>query len=109
MTHDDLAEMSRDELIDLVLAEHARFVALQADFEALKLKLEKGKKSPTNSGNSSQPPSRDQKSNLPEKRKKHRHGPPVGHAKHERKFVAEPDHVVEVKPRVCSQCQTDLS
>jgi transposase len=109
MTHDDLAHMSRDELIDLVLSEHVRLVALQADFEALKLKLEKGKKPPTNSSNSSQPPSRDQKSNLPEKRKKYRHGPPVGHAKHERKFVAEPDHVVEVKPLVCEQCQADLS
>jgi transposase len=109
MTQDDLAQMSRDELINLVLAEHARLEALQADFEALKLKLEKGKKPPTNSSNSSQPPSRDQKSNPPADRKKRRHGPPIGHAKNERKFVAEPDHVVEVKPLVCRECQTDLS
>jgi transposase len=116
MTHDDLAQLSREELIELILSEHAQLeamreivVQLKADNEALKLKLEKGKKPPTNSSNSSQPPSRDQKTNLPEKRKKHRHGPPVGHAKHERKFVAEPDHVVEVKPLVCEQCQADLS
>jgi transposase len=108
--------MSRDELIDLVLAEHAQLEVLQAtiaqlkaDNEALKMKLEKGKKPPTNSNNSSQPPSRDQKPNQPKERKKHRHGPPHGHAKHERKFVAEPDHVVEVRPQVCEECRGDLS
>ena len=108
--------MSREELAELVLAEYAQLealreivVKLQADNEALKLKLEKGKKPVTNSSNSSQPPSRDQKSNPPADRKKRRHGPPIGHAKNERKFVAEPDHVVEVKPLVCRECQTDLS
>ncbi|MBE3038194.1 MAG: IS66 family transposase [Chloroflexi bacterium] len=109
MTQDELAQKSRDELIDLVLAQFEQITKLRADYEALKLKLEKGKKPPTNSSNSSQPPSRDQKSNPPASRKKHRHGPPQGHPKHERKLVAEPDHVVEVKPLVCKQCQTDLS
>ena len=109
MTRDDLARMSRDELIDLALADYAKLQALQAEIEALKMKLEKGKKPPTNSSNSSQPPSRDQKSNLPEKRKKHRHGPPQGHAQHIRQFVANPDHVVEVRPEVCKDCQGDLS
>ena len=108
MTQDDLAHMSREELVDLVLAQFGQITKLQADFEALKLKLEKGKKPPTNSSNSSQPPSRDQKSNLPEKRKRHRHGPPVGHVKYERKMVAKPDHIVEMKPQVCEHCQTDL-
>jgi len=109
MTRDDLARMSRDELIDLALADNAKLQALQVEIEALKMKLEKGKKPPTNSSNSSQPPSRDQKSNLPEKRKKHRHGPPHGHAQHIRQFVANADHVVEVRPRVCKDCQGDLS
>jgi transposase len=108
MTQDELVQLSREELIDLVLAEHAKLEALRADFEALKMKLEKGKKPPTNSGNSSQPPSRDQKSDLTKKRKRHKHGSPVGHVKYERKFVAEPDHIVEVKPQVCEDCQTDL-
>jgi len=101
MTRDDLTRMNREELIDLALE-------LNAEIEALKLKMEKGKKPPTNSGNSSQPPSRDQKADLTKKRKKHRHGPPVGHVKYERKFVAVPDHIVEVKPQVCEDCQTDL-
>jgi len=109
MTRDDLARMSREELIDLVLADHAKMQALQAEVEALRLKMEKNKKPPTNSGNSSQPPSRDQKADLTKKRKKHRHGPPKGHVKYERKMVANPDHVVELKPQVCEGCQTDLA
>ena len=68
MTQDELAQKSRDELIDLVLAQFGQITKLQADIEALKLKLEKGKKPPTNSSNSLQPPSQDQKSKLPEKR-----------------------------------------
>jgi hypothetical protein len=74
MTQDDLAHMSREELIDLVLAQFGQITKLQADFEALKMKLEKGKKPPTNSSNSSQPPSRDQKTDLSKKRKRHRRG-----------------------------------
>ena len=102
MTRQDLVQLSNEELINLVLEK-------QAEIEALRMKLDKGKKPPTNSGNSSQPPSRDQKGNLPSKRKKHKHGPPKGHEKHEREFVADPDHIVEIKPSTCQRCQTDLS
>src|SRR6266545_1376328 len=108
MTRNDLAQMSQAELIDLVLAQAEQNAKLQAEIEALRLKLEKGKKPPTNSGNSSQPSSRDQKGNLPPKRKRHKHGPPPGHTKFERKFVSQPDHVVELKPEICAQCRTNL-
>jgi transposase len=102
MTRDDLVRMSRDELIDLVLEK-------QAEVEALRLKLEKNKKPPTNSSNSSQPPSQDQKANRPKDKRKRRHGPPVGHVKYERKWVAKADHIVDVKPKLCSCCQGDLT
>ncbi len=102
MTRDDLARKSRDELIDLVLEK-------QAEVEALQLKLEKNKKPPTNSKNSSQPPSQDQKPNRPKDKRNKRHGPPVGHVKYERKLVAHPDHLVDLKPQVCAECQADLS
>jgi transposase len=115
MTQDDLAQMSRDELIQKILTQYQQNVALQeavaqlkADNEALRLKLEKGKKPPTNSSNSSQPPSRDHKRSLPSGRHKRKHGPPLGHARHERKFVAQADHIVEVKAETCSQCHADL-
>lgn len=101
MTRNELAELDREALIDLILA-------LQAEVAALRLKLEKNTKPPTNSGNSSQPPSKDWKGNLPAKRRRRRHGPPLGHEKHEREFIANPDHTVDVKAQVCEHCQTDL-
>ena len=109
MEQEKLAELDREALIELILQQAQQIAVLQSEIEVLHKKLEKGKKPPTNSGNSSQPPSRDQKGNLPEKRKKRRHGPPKGHPKYERKFVAQPDHVVEVKPQVCHECLSDLS
>jgi transposase len=109
MTRNEMAQMSRDELIDLLLMQAHQIGVLQAEIEALRKKLEQGRKPPTNSGNSSQPPSRDWKGNLPAERKKRRRGALPGHPKHVRKFVVNPDHVVEVKPRVCHTCQFDLS
>ena len=73
------------------------------------MKLEKGEKPLTNSGNSSRPPSRDQKTNLANECKKHRHGPPHGHAKHEQEFVTDYNHLVEVRLQVCNDSQLDLS
>jgi transposase len=108
MTEHEATQLTHEELVKLVLAQAQQIEALKKENEVLRLKLEKGRKPPSNSSNSSQPPSRDQKSNLPAKRKRHRHGPPLGHEKHEREFVADPDHIVEVKPQVCEHCQTDL-
>lgn len=109
MSHEELAKLDREALIELILQQAQQIAVLQTEVEVLRHKLEKGKKPPTNSSNSSQPPSRDQKGNLPEKRKKRRHGPPIGHPKHERKFVAQPDHIVEVKPKICHTCLSDVS
>jgi transposase len=109
MTQDDLSKLSKEELIELALSEYAELQALKVENEALKLKLEKNRKPPTNSRNSSQPPSQDQKLNRPKDKRKKRHGPPVGHVKYERKLIANPDHIVEVKPQVCEHCQADLS
>ena len=109
MTQDDLSKLSKEELIELAIAEYAELQTLKADYEALKLKLKKDKKPPTDSSNSSQPPSHDQKPNRPKDKRKHRHGPPVEHVKYEREWVAQPDHLVEVKPQVCANCQADLS
>jgi len=115
MTQDDLTKLSKEELVQMVLALYHQNEALQAaiaelkaDNEALRLKLEKGKKPPTNSSNSSQPPSRDHKRNLPDDRRKRKHGPPVGHTRHERQFVVNPDHVVELKAETCRHCAADL-
>jgi transposase len=73
------------------------------------MKFERNQKPPTNSQNSSQPPSRDQKSNQPKDKRKRRHGPPKGHEKHERQFVAQADQVVILRTQTCPTCQIDLS
>lgn len=96
-----MTQLSHDKLVNLVLEQ-------QAEIEALRMKVDKSKKPPTNSGNSSQPPSQDQKGNKASKQKRHRHGPPKGHTKFERKFVSQPDHVVELKSTICQECQSDL-
>jgi len=108
MTQATLEELSREELIALVLAQSEQLARLQADYEALLAKLEKLQKPPTTSRNSSQPPSRDQKPNKPANRPKRKHGPPPGHRKYERGFVAEPDQLVPVRVTTCPGCQTDL-
>jgi transposase len=108
MTQDNLAELSRDELIQIILVQAEQMAQLKAEIEALRLKLEKGKKPPMNSSNSSQPPSRDHKRSLPSDRHKRKHGPPAGHAKYERQFVANPEHVVVVKAETCLGCAADM-
>lgn len=110
MTQQEISDLSREELIQLVLRQAAQITALQKEIEVLRLKLEKQqKKPPTNSKNSSQPPSQDQKPGKMLNRPKRKHGPANGHEKHERKLVAQPDHVVELKATNCSGCQADLS
>ena len=101
MTRNDLSQLSREDLIDLVIEK-------QAEIEALRLKLEKGVKPPSNSSNSPQPPSRDHKRSLPSDRGKCKHGSPASHPKRERKFVATPEHIVSVKAETCLSCHTDL-
>lgn len=102
MSKTELESFSKEELIQLILV-------LQEEIEALKLKFEKNQKPPTSSKNSSQPPSRDQKGNLPEMRRRRRHGPPMGHEKHVRKFVALPDQTIVLRTKSCCKCHSDLS
>jgi transposase len=110
MAREDLNTLTKEELIDLILKQAAQLAKLQADFEALKLKFERNQKKPlTTSKNSSQPPSKDQKGNQSKERRKRRHGPPLGHEKHERKFVAQADEVVNVVPQECCHCHAGLS
>lgn len=110
MAREDLEALTKEELIDLILKQAEQLAKLQADYEALKLKFEQNqKKPPTTSQNSSQPSSRDQKGNKPKDRRKRRHGPPLGHEKHERKLVVQADEVVNVAPQECCHCHADLS
>lgn len=108
MIQQEFEHLSREELIALLLAQAAQMADLQKEIEVLRMKVEKLQKPPTNSQNSSQPPSRDQKPGKLVNRPKRKHGARPGHEKHERKFVAQPDHVVELKAKHCSDCQAEL-
>jgi len=109
MSESELELLSKETLIRLILEQAKQLAQLQADFEALKKKLEQSQKPPTNSKNSSQPPSKDQKSSQGKGRKRHKHGPPQGHEKHERQIVVNPDHVINLRVTHCQCCQAELA
>ena len=71
---ESLRDLSRDELIALVLQLAERLAQLEAEVERLK-------RPPTTSRNSSQPPSRDQKANPPKSKRKYHRGAKPGHTK----------------------------
>ena len=90
-----LEEKSREELLAIIYE-------LLAEVERLK-------QSRSNSRNSSQPPSRDYKSNAPKKRRRHKKvGAKVGHEKAERPLVEKPNKVIEVWVDTCETCQVNL-
>jgi len=116
MTHEELERLSKQELMDLILLQAGQiaelrdaFLRLKADHEALEMKFDNNRKPPTSSKNSSQPPSKDQKRNQPKGKTRQRHGPPKGHEKHERKLVAQPDEVIELRVKSCCKCCADLN
>lgn len=108
MSKEDVGELTREELIEAVMQLQTIVKQLQHENEVLRKKLEQLQKPPTNSKNSSQPPSLDRKGNRPGDKARKRHGPAKGHEKHERQFVEHPDHVIELKAEHCVQCQAAL-
>ena len=108
MSKEDVGELTREELIEAVLKLQTIVEHLQRENEVLRKKLEQLQKPPTNSKNSSQPPSLDRKGNRPGDKARKRHGPAKGHEKYERQFVEHPDHIVELKAQRCDHCQTSL-
>ena len=95
-------------LLKMLMAEldalRKRVADLEAENERLKQRLDKS----ANSSNSSQPPSRDQKTNRVEK-KRRKHGPPYGHQKYSRPLVDNPNQVIPVPVTECEHCHADLS
>jgi transposase len=109
MTQDELELLSKEELIRLILVQAKMLEQLKADYEELKRRFDEQQKPPTTSKNSSQPPSKDQKSNQGKNRLRHKHGPQFGHDKHERALVAQADQIVDLRSQSCNGCQADLS
>lgn len=96
-----LAQFSKAELIALVVQLQERLATLEAEVAQLR-------RPPTNSRNSSQPPSRDQKTDVPIARRRKKHGPPKGHARHLRPLVEQPDRVIEAPVTTCQHCAASL-
>ena len=114
-TTDHIAELSHAELVALVkelIAVVQRLEAenqqLKAENQQLKAEVRKASSPPPTSQNSSQPPSRDVKWNLAATRKRKKHGPPFGHTRQMRAWVAEPDRIIEALVESCGHCQADL-
>ena len=108
-TTDHIAELSHAELVALVKELSVAVQRLEAENQQLKAEVAKASSSsPPTSHHSSQPPSRDVKRNLAAARKRKKHGPPFGHTRQTRAWVAEPDRSIEVPVESCGHCQADL-
>jgi Tn3 transposase DDE domain len=109
VNHAALAKFSRDDLIALVLAQHAQITAqpeqvsaLSARLAELEAKLAAPPKTPDNS---SLPPSKGQKPNLPDPAKKKPRPSRPGVA---RALAEDPDLTIEATLDACPHCQHTL-
>ncbi len=98
-SRDSLRDLTREDLIELILQQAEEIRRLQEEMAALK-------KPPTTSRNSSQPPSRDWKSNRPARKSGQRRGAVPGHEKAERPLVEKPDKVIDVPVTACTRAPT---
>lgn len=97
MNRDSLHFLSKDDLIGLILAQHGQIEALSARITELLARLGAPPKTPDNS---SLPPSKGQKPNLPDRPKHPRRGRPgVSRARAER-----PDGIIEATLAACPHC-----
>ena len=92
-----LLSLSRDDLIALILAQHAQISALTARIAELEARLAAPPKTPDNS---SLPPSKGQKPNLPDRPKK----PRPTHPGVARALAEHPDSIIEATLAACPHC-----
>jgi hypothetical protein len=107
-TAEHLAHLPHAELVVLVKELIVAVQRLEAENQQLKAEVAKERPSPPTSHNSSQPPARAVKRNLPADRKRKKLGPPFGHARKIRAWVAQPDRIIEAPVAWCGHCQADL-
>ena len=101
LTHADLIAMVRELLV--------RVQVLELENQKLREEIERLKGPKANSQNSSQPPSRDQKTNIAAGKPKRKHGPPFGHKRFVRKLIDNPTQVIPIGVNQCESCHHDLS
>lgn len=106
---DALPDEALRPVLKLLLAELAELRQRVTELEAENLRLKQQLGGSSNLRNSSQPPSRDQKANVPKKKKRRKHGPPMGHPKYTRPLVEKPDRLIQVPVTECEHCLADLT
>src|ERR1051325_9204625 len=113
MADDELAGLSREELLELVRRQQEELAAREAAIERrderireLEEALAQFRRPAKTPENSSVPPSRGQKANRSAGRRR-KLGPKRGHVGASR-TRSEPDVVVECRPRVCAGCGQGL-
>ena len=100
MTRQQLEQLSKAELIEIVLDLQARLAALEDQVNRLT-------QPPKDASNSSTPPSKARKPNRPDRKPQKKRGPKPGHQGRSRKRQ-EPDVIVECRPASCGHCGADL-
>ena len=114
MTREQLQQLSKDELIDIILRQQdiielqqARIEQLEARGAQLEAQIERLTEPPKDHTNSSVPPSKSRKPNRDSPGHSKR-GPKQGHRGHSRKRQ-EPDITLECRANRCGACGADLS
>lgn len=107
-TLEQIEQLDGAELLPLTQHLFALVAQLQARVAELEAEVEKLRLPPPTSRNSSNPPSRDHKSNQPAHKSRKKQGPPFGHQRHVRPLADTPDRVLSVCVARCAHCQHDL-
>ena len=108
VTPQHLQELSKAEMIEIILEQHALILQLQAQVAQLQAQIERLTGPPKDSSNSSLPPSQTRKGNRPGTKSSKKRGPQPGHRGCSRERQT-PDTVVECRPRNCARCGADLA
>jgi len=106
-TSEQLDSLSREELKALAAELLATVRLLQGRVAELEAELARRQLPPASSRNSSLPPSRDPKADLPGRRRR-KLGAKLGHERAVRQLVDDPDQIIEARVAHCEQCQADL-
>jgi transposase len=106
MADDELAGLSREELLEVVRRQQAELAARDEKIRELEEELAQFRRPAKTPENSSVPPSRGQKATRREGRQR-KLGPKRGHVGASR-VRSEPDVVVECRPRACAGCGQEL-
>jgi transposase len=106
--NEQVEQLSREELLALVIRQQEVITRLEAEVASLKAELEKFRRPPATSRNSSRPPSSDPKANADPQRKK-RKKKRRGHARQTRPLVDNPDQIIPVPVTECQSCQANLT